>query len=90
MLDLLDLHCFCPLTLICLMGEHELDLHSHHPLPVSMASQKPTRPSLETTDGPTRGVTVSTSAFLACHQCCCAGSSFAWGLNLRALVCGIF
>ena len=37
----------------------------------------------------TRGVTVSTSAFLACHQCCCEGSGFAWGWNLRALVCGI-
>ena len=41
-------------------------------------------------DGATRGVTVSMSAFLACHQCYCAGSSLAWGLNLRALVCGIF
>ena len=40
--------------------------------------------------GATRGVTVSTSAFLACHQNYCAGSSLAWGLNLRALVCGIF
>ena len=38
--------------------------------------------------GATRGVTVSMSAFLACHQC--AGSSLAWGLNLRAVVCGIF
>ena len=38
----------------------------------------------------THGVTVSTSAFLACHQCYCAGSSLTWGLNLRALVCGIF
>ena len=28
-------------------------------------------------DGATHGVTVSTSAFLACHQCCCAGSSLA-------------
>ena len=37
----------------------------------------------------TRGVMLSTSAFLACHQCYCAGSSLAWGLNLRALVCGI-
>ena len=36
------------------------------------------------------GVTVSMSAFLACHQCYCAGSSLAWGLNLRAVVCGIF
>ena len=33
---------------------------------------------------------VGTSVFLACHQCYCAGSSLAWGLNLRALVCGIF
>ena len=40
--------------------------------------------------GATRGVTVSTSAFLACHQCYCAGSSLAWGLNLRSVVCGIF
>ena len=40
--------------------------------------------------GATRGVTVSMSAFLACHQCYCAGSSLAWGLNLRALVCGFF
>ena len=38
----------------------------------------------------TRDVTVSMSAFLTCHQCHCAGSSLAWGLNLRALVCGIF
>ena len=35
-------------------------------------------------------VTVSTSAFQAYHQCCCAGSSLAWGLYVRALVCGIF
>ena len=41
-------------------------------------------------DGATRGVMVSMSAFLACHQCYCAGSSLAWGLNLRAVVCGIF
>ena len=40
--------------------------------------------------GATRGVTVSMSAFLACHQCYCVGSSLAWGLNLRAVVCGIF
>ena len=31
----------------------------------------------------TRGVTVSMSAFLACHQCYCAGSSLGWGLNLN-------
>ena len=37
-----------------------------------------------------RAVTVSMSAFLACHQCYCAGSSLAWGLNLRAVVYGIF
>ena len=35
-------------------------------------------------------VAVSTSAFLACHQCYCAGLSLAWGLNLWTLVCGIF
>ena len=29
--------------------------------------------------GATRGVTVSMSAFIACYQCCCAGSSLAWG-----------
>ena len=40
--------------------------------------------------GATRGVTVSMPAFLACHQCYCAGLSLAWGLNLRAVVCGIF
>ena len=40
--------------------------------------------------GTTRGVTVSMFAFLACHQCYCAGLSLAWGLNLRAIVCGIF
>ena len=40
--------------------------------------------------GATRGVTVSTSSFLACHQYDCAGSSLAWGLNLWALVHGIF
>ena len=32
------------------------------------------------------GVTVSTSAFLACQQCYCVGSKLAWGLDLRALV----
>ena len=31
--------------------------------------------------GATRGVTVSTSAFLACHQCYCAGSSLVSGLE---------
>ena len=36
------------------------------------------------------GVTVSMLAFLACHQFYCAGSSLAWGLNLRVVVCGIF
>ena len=36
------------------------------------------------------GVAVSMSAFLACHQCYCAGSSLSRGLNLRAVVCGIF
>ena len=36
------------------------------------------------------GVTVSISAFLACHQCYCTGSSLAWGLNLCTLMCGIF
>ena len=35
-------------------------------------------------------VMVSTSAFLACHPCYCAGLSLAWVLKLRALVCGIF
>ena len=40
--------------------------------------------------GVTRGVTVSMSAFLACHQCYCAGLSLAWGLNLQVAVCGIF
>ena len=40
--------------------------------------------------GVTRGVTVSKSAFLTCHPCYCAGSSLAWGLNLRAVACGIF
>ena len=34
--------------------------------------------------GTTRGVTVNTSVFIACHQCCCAGLSLAWGSNLRA------
>ena len=43
-----------------------------------------------THDRATRGVTASMSAVLACHQCYCTGSSLAWGLNLRAVVCGIF
>ena len=38
--------------------------------------------------GARRGATVSTSAFLAC-QCYSASASLAWGLNFRALVCGI-
>ena len=25
-----------------------------------------------------------------CHQCYCAGLSLLWGLNLQAVVCGIF
>ena len=29
-------------------------------------------------------------SFLAYHQCYCAGSSLAWDLSLRAVVCGIF
>ena len=37
--------------------------------------------------GPRCGVTVSTSAFLVCY---CDGSRLVCGLNLRALVCGIF
>ena len=41
-------------------------------------------------NGATCGVTVSMSAFLACHQCYCASLSLAWGLNLPAVVCGIF
>ena len=40
--------------------------------------------------GATRGVTVNMSAFLACYQCYCVGLSLVWGLNLRAVVCGIF
>ena len=35
---------------------------------------------LRTSYWATRGVTVSESAFLACHQCCCAGSSLTLGL----------
>ena len=50
----------------------------------------PLRRSGQASNTATRGVTVSMSAFLACHQCYCAGSSLAWGLNLRAVVCGIF
>ena len=46
--------------------------------------------ALSGTKGATRGVTVSMSAFLACHQCYCAGSSLTWGLNFQAVVCGIF
>ena len=38
----------------------------------------------------THGVTVNTSAFLACYQCYCAGSSLTLGLNLRTVVCGVF
>ena len=38
----------------------------------------------------TCGVAASTSAFLSCLHCYCAGTSLAWGLNLRALECGIF
>ena len=41
-------------------------------------------------DSLTCGVMVSMFAVLACHQCYCAGSSLIWGLNLWALVCGIF
>ena len=40
--------------------------------------------------GAMRGVTVSTSAYLACHQSYCVGLHLAWGFNLQALVCGIF
>ena len=40
-------------------------------------------------DGATRGVMVSTYAFLAYHPCKSAGSSLGRGLNSRALVCGM-
>ena len=40
--------------------------------------------------GVMHGVTVTMPAFPACHQCCYAGLSLVWGLNLLALVCGIF
>ena len=40
--------------------------------------------------GGMRGVAVTLSAFLACHKCYYAGLSLTWGLNLWALVCGIF
>ena len=46
--------------------------------------------SLDYPTGATRGVMVIMSAFLACHQYFSAGSSLAWGLNFRALICGIF
>ena len=36
--------------------------------------------------GPTRGVMVSTPAFLACHQCWSAASSLGLGLDFLALV----
>ena len=39
--------------------------------------------------GATRGIIISTSVFLACHQCLSAGSSLGWDLNFQALVCGI-
>ena len=38
----------------------------------------------------TRGIMVTTSAFLTCRQCLNTGSSLGWSLNFRALVCGIF
>ena len=44
----------------------------------------------ESSSGATRGLTVSTSVFLVCNQCCSLDLSLAWGLNLWALVCGIF
>ena len=45
---------------------------------------------LITNQSQTRGVMVSMSAFLACHQCYCTGSSLTWDLNLQAVVGGIF
>ena len=54
--------------------------------PYSVATGEPVFKSLVSLllgkKGATRGVTVSISAFLACHQCYCAGSSLAWDLSL--------
>ena len=66
----------CTFLVLLLLLTFHYHLHHHHHYLIS--------------DEATRGVTVSMSAFLACHQCYCAGSSLAWGLNLQAVVCGIF
>ena len=41
-------------------------------------------------DGVMCDIMVSMSAFLAYHQCLSVDLSLGWGLNLWALVCGIF
>ena len=53
-----------------------------NPGPSSLEADALTTRPTRLSAGVTRDVTVSESAFLACHQCCCAGSSFTWGLNL--------
>ena len=37
-----------------------------------------------------RGVMVSMSAVLVCHQCWSAGPGLGWGFNFWTSVCGIF
>ena len=64
-------------------GRHERKSAIRH-----MSAQSTQRVAWE--EGATRSITVSTPAFLACHQCYCAGSSLAWGWNLRTVVRGIF
>ena len=69
--------------------EWQFTCHALHPR-VKILSLAPRQHTIYTSyKGATHGVTVSMSAFLACHQFYCADSSFAWGLNLRAVVCGI-
>ena len=68
----------------------DVPLTTHMSEPPSAIFLAPVKASSHGGFGATRGVMVSVSAFLACHQCYCAGSSLAWGLNLRAVVYGIF
>ena len=72
----------CEDTFTCCHAEIEIANQTFDLAQSQCVDTEPTSPSA--------GVTVSMSAFLACHQCYCAGSSLAWGLNLRAVVCGVF
>ena len=88
--------CLLLYTLVCcckFWTSHAVELTCPWPMKCNRDikhTQPASQPAVSSHQGVMRGVTVGMSAFLACHQCYCAGSSLTWGLNLLAVVCGIF